>query len=62
MLEHFCRLYPYAVIKDKFKGTYIEWAILYLKVVCTLLKVHIWSPFKGDAPFSMLIWRFFEEC
>ena len=33
-----------------------------LKVACNLLKVHILSQFKGDAPFTVLAWRFFEEC
>ena len=33
-----------------------------LKVACNLLKVYILSPFKGDAPFTVLVWRFFEEC
>ena len=26
-----------------------------LKVACNLLKVHILSPFKGDAPFTVLV-------
>ena len=33
-----------------------------LKVTCNFLKVHILALFKGDAPFTVLVWRFFEEC
>ena len=33
-----------------------------LKVASNLLIVHILSHFKGHAPFTVLVWRFFEEC
>ena len=54
----------YVNIKDKFIGKCIECAILYLKFknCLYLLKVHILSPFKGDEPFKVFIWGFFEEC
>ena len=35
---------------------------LSLKVACNLLKVHILSPIKDDAPFTVLLRLFFEEC
>ena len=52
------------VNKDNLKGKCSEWSILYLiyKLLVSFSEPTFDYFFKGDAPFMVLIWQFFEKC